>query len=51
MAKAKRPKQEAAENEVAARLQPVLTWKTRIAQLKTVPADNTIGYGRTYRTT
>lgn len=37
--------------EVAARLQPVLTWKTRIAQLKTVPADNTIGYGRTYRTT
>lgn len=30
---------------------PVLTWKTRITQLKKVPADAFIGYGCTYRTT
>ncbi|MFQ5584667.1 MAG: alanine racemase [Calditrichia bacterium] len=32
-------------------LQPVLTWKTRVAQVKTVPAKHTIGYGCTYQTT
>ena len=32
-------------------LQPVLTWKARISQVKTVPADGYIGYGRTYQTT
>jgi len=32
-------------------LQPVATWKTRIAQLKTVEADRYIGYGCAYRTT
>lgn len=32
-------------------LQPVLTWKTRVVQIKTVPAESTIGYGRTYQTT
>ncbi|MCP2620241.1 alanine racemase [Candidatus Aminicenantes bacterium AC-334-K16] len=31
-------------------LWPVLTWKTRIGQIKTVPAKETIGYGRTYQT-
>ena len=28
-----------------------MTWKTRIAQLKTVAAGGFVGYGRTYRTT
>ena len=32
-------------------LSPVLTWKTRIAQIKDVPKGAYIGYGRTYRTT
>lgn len=32
-------------------LKPVLTWKARISQIKRVEADNTIGYGRTFRTT
>ena len=31
-------------------LKPVLSWKTRISQIKTVPADNTVGYGRTFTT-
>jgi alanine racemase len=30
---------------------PVLSWKTRITQLKNVKADQYIGYGCTYRTT
>lgn len=29
---------------------PVLSWKTRITQLKVVPADSFIGYGCSYRT-
>ncbi len=37
--------------KISETLQPVLTWKARISQIKTVPADNTIGYGRTYKTT
>lgn len=32
-------------------LRPVITWKTRIAQLKTVEADHYIGYGCSFRTT
>jgi len=32
-------------------LRPAMTWKTRIAQVKTVPAGEYVGYGRTYRTT
>jgi alanine racemase len=31
-------------------LTPVLTWKTRIVQIKTVPAGSVIGYDRTYKT-
>jgi alanine racemase len=31
-------------------LQPVLSWKTHIAQIKTLPAGRTIGYGLTYMT-
>ncbi|MEW5992919.1 MAG: alanine racemase [Candidatus Zixiibacteriota bacterium] len=30
---------------------PVLTWKTRVTQLKQLPADTFVGYGCTYRTT
>ena len=30
------------------RLKPVLTFKTRVAQIKVVPAGQTVGYGRTY---
>lgn len=32
-------------------LQPVLTWKSEIAQVKTLPVDYPIGYGGTYQTT
>lgn len=32
-------------------LNPVLSWKTRIAQLKKIPKGGYIGYGCTYRTT
>jgi alanine racemase len=32
-------------------LKPVLTWKTRVTQIKEIPADSFIGYGCTYRTT
>lgn len=32
-------------------LRPVLSWKTRVAQLKWVPAEQCIGYGCTYQTT
>lgn len=33
------------------RLSPVLSWKTRVVQIKDVPKGADIGYGRTYRTT
>jgi alanine racemase len=32
-------------------LQPVLSWKTRVGQIKTVPANRFIGYGCSYQTT
>ncbi len=31
-------------------LKPVLSWKTRIAQIKTVPSGSFVGYGCTFRT-
>ena len=31
-------------------LKPILSWKTKIAQIKTLPKGNTIGYGLTYKT-
>ena len=31
-------------------LRPVLSWKTRVLQLKELPADSSIGYGRTFVT-
>jgi alanine racemase len=39
------------QNQQPPVLQPVLTWKTRIAQVKEVPADSFVGYGCSYRTT
>lgn len=39
------------DNDVDKLLRPVLTWKTRITQLKWVKDGDTIGYGRTYKTT
>jgi alanine racemase len=32
-------------------LRPVMTWKTRIAQIKAVTAGDFVGYGRTFRST
>lgn len=32
-------------------LRPALTWKTRVAQVKTVAPGETVGYGRTYQVT
>ena len=31
-------------------LKPVMTWKTKIAQIKTLPAGHSVGYGLTYLT-
>jgi alanine racemase len=36
------------ENKIE--LKPVLSWKTKIAQIKTLPTGNTVGYGLTYTT-
>jgi alanine racemase len=33
------------------KLTPAFTWKTKIAQIKTIPAGEYIGYGCTYKTT
>ena len=33
------------------KLQPILTWKSRIAQIKTAPPHQAIGYGGTFQTT
>ena len=32
-------------------LKPVMTWKTRVGQIKSVPTNQCIGYGCTYQTT
>lgn len=32
------------------RLEPVLTWKTKIIQVKTLPKESFVGYDRTYKT-
>ncbi|MBN2497924.1 MAG: alanine racemase [Deltaproteobacteria bacterium] len=39
------------ENKPAPALRPALTWKTRVAQVKRVPAGAYVGYGCTYRCT
>ena len=33
------------------KLEPVLSWKTRVAQIKTIPSGSFISYGCTFRTT
>lgn len=38
------------EDRGPAWLEPAMTWKTTIAQLKTLPAGSPVGYGNTYRT-
>lgn len=37
-------------DRAAVDLRPALTWKTRIVQLRDVPAGDWVGYGRTWRT-
>ena len=37
--------------ELYMHLKPVLTWKTNIVHIKTIPAGTPVGYNRTYRTT
>jgi alanine racemase len=39
------------EEKPALDLRPVLTWKTRVAQVKDVPEGGYVGYGCTYRAT
>lgn len=34
----------------AAHLQPVMSWKTQVAQVRTLPPDSPVGYGNAYRT-
>lgn len=38
-------------NSKISELKPVLTWKTRIAQIKEVSVGDTVGYGRSYTVT
>lgn len=40
-----------AEGEEDLELKPVLSWKTRVAAVKNIPADSSIGYGCTFTTT
>lgn len=42
---------EAAASAADGVLRPVMTWKTRISQVKRIPADAFVGYGCTYQTT
>lgn len=39
------------ERDPKFKLEPVLSWKSRVAQIKTVPSGSFISYGCTYRTT
>lgn len=39
------------QNQQPPVLRPVLTWKTRVAQIKDVPANAYVGYGCSHRTT
>lgn len=40
----------AAEKKIQLNLKPVLSWKTKIVQVKNVPKDESVGYGRTFIT-
>ena len=39
-----------AESGSAAHLQPVMSWKSLVAQVKTLPPNSPVGYGNAYRT-
>lgn len=39
------------ENTLPAGIRPALQWKSVISMIKTVPAGETVGYGRSYKTT
>ena len=39
------------QNREPIQLKPILTWKTRIAQIKEIPKDAFVGYGCTFRAT
>lgn len=41
---------QATSHKLQANLRSILTWKTRVAQIKNVKKGETIGYGRTYKT-
>jgi alanine racemase len=32
-------------------IKPIMTWKTTVLQVKTLPKDHAVGYGATYKTT
>ena len=38
------------QGESANYLQPVMSWKTQVAQVKSLPPDSPVGYGNAYRT-
>ena len=38
------------DSGVAKQLKPAMTWKTQVAQVKTLPPDSPVGYGNEYRT-
>lgn len=40
----------AKENKIKLTLKPVLTWKTKVVQIKKVKKGETVGYGRTFKT-
>jgi len=40
----------AQEKEIKINLKPVLTWKTKVAQVKEIGKGETVGYGRTFTT-
>lgn len=39
-----------AARDMIAGLRPAMSWKTVVAQVKTLPADSPVGYGNSYRT-
>ncbi len=44
------PSHKASAERSKLELKPVLSWKTKVAQIKTLPAGHTVGYGLTYMT-
>ena len=37
-------------HQMIAGLKPAMSWKTQVAQVKTLPPDSPVGYGQSYRT-